>query len=59
MSRNYYKTDKGSKSGDFICALSLVIIIVGLARLAAYAWNAETIEDERVAEQIAEGVFCE
>jgi|TARA_R110002126_G_scaffold7444_3_gene36552 hypothetical protein len=56
MSRNYYKTDKGSKSGDFVCALSLVIIIVGLARLAAYAWNHETEQQEIAAEQMAGGL---
>tara|TARA_R110000824_G_scaffold53445_3_gene147985 strand:+ start:1530 stop:1769 length:240 start_codon:yes stop_codon:yes gene_type:complete len=59
MNGNYYKTNKGSKAGDWICSLSLLLIIVALSMMAAKSFNSETIEEERVAEQLINGICCE
>jgi hypothetical protein len=57
MNGNYYKTSKGSKVGDWICVLSLLMIIIGLSMMAVSAFITETIEEERVAEQLINGVY--
>jgi len=38
MNGNYYKTNKGSKVGDWICGLSLLLIIVALSMMAVSAF---------------------